>query len=74
MRRPVREDRMTGRQYETARVALHCPTVTTHTRALILEHATICADGWATWVEDGHVVTGYVQAGPCCDPPAVTAP
>jgi hypothetical protein len=30
------------------------------------------ADGWACWREDGHVYVGYVQAGPCCDPPAVS--
>jgi hypothetical protein len=42
-------------------------------RQLILEQATICANGWARWDEDGHVIIGYLQAGPCCDPPEVDA-
>jgi hypothetical protein len=43
-----------------------------HARQLILEHATIYPDGWARWVEDGHVYIGYVQVGRCCDPPEVS--
>jgi hypothetical protein len=72
MWRPTREERMTPCRYQAARVQLHCPVVDTHTRSLILEQATIYADGWAQWAEDGHVYVGYVQAGPCCDPPAVS--
>jgi len=44
-----------------------------HGRSLILEGATIYADGWARWAEDGHVMIGYIQAGRCCDAPAVSA-
>jgi hypothetical protein len=71
MRMPRREERMAPRRYQVARVQVHCPAVDTHTRQLILEQAMIYADGWARWAEDGHVYVGYVQAGPCCDPPAV---
>jgi hypothetical protein len=73
MRMPRREDHMAPRRYQTARVQVHCPAIDTHTRQLILEHATIYADGWARWIEDGHEYVGYVQAGPCCHPPAVIA-
>jgi len=72
MRMPRREEHMTPRHYQAARVLLSCPTVDTHTRSLILEQATIYADGWACWAEDGHVYVGYVQAGSCCDAPAVS--
>ena len=72
MRMPRREERMAPRRYQAARVQLHCPATATHTRELILEQATIYADGWAQWDEDGHVIIGYLQAGPCCDPPAVS--
>ena len=68
-----REDRLPPRRYETARVELHCPASAAHARSLILEDATISADGRARWAEDGHVYVGDVQAGPCCDPPAVSA-
>jgi hypothetical protein len=73
MQRPAREDRGPPRHYAVARVELSCPTTATHTRALILEQATIYADGWARWVEDDHVYVGYVQAGRCCHPPEVYA-
>jgi hypothetical protein len=71
MKWSIREDRGPPRHYEAARIEVHCPTTDTHTRALILEHATIHTDGWASWVEDGHARVGYVQVGRCCDPPAV---
>jgi hypothetical protein len=64
---------MTPCRYPAARVQVYCPVVDTHTRSLLLEQATIYADGWARWLEDGHVYVGYVQAGPCCDPPTVSA-
>jgi hypothetical protein len=70
---PSRDERMTPRRYDAARVEVHCSAIDTHTRQLILEQATIYADGWARWVEDGHVYIGYVQAGRCCDPPEVSA-
>jgi hypothetical protein len=73
MWRSTREDRLPPRCYQAARVELSCSVTTAHARSLILEDATIYADGWARWAEDGHVYTGYVQAGPCCDPPAVSA-
>ena len=73
MWRLTREDRPPPRRYEAARVEMFCPATSAHARALILTHATIYPDGWARWAEDGHVYVGYVQAGPCCDPPAVTA-
>jgi hypothetical protein len=73
MRMPPLEQRIAPRRYQAARVQLHCSAIDTHTRQLILEHATIYADGWAQWVEDGHVYIGYVQAGRCCDPPEVNA-
>jgi hypothetical protein len=73
MRMPARDDRGIPRDYEAARVELHCSTTATHARSLIIEHATIYSDGWARWVEDGHVYVGYVQAGRCCDAPAVSA-
>jgi hypothetical protein len=73
MWRSTREDRLPPRCYQAARVELSCSATTAHARSLILEDATIYADGWARWAEDGHVYIGYVQAGPCCDPPAVSA-
>jgi hypothetical protein len=36
---------MTPHPYEAARVKLSCPATTAHVRSLILEHATIYADG-----------------------------
>jgi hypothetical protein len=72
MRRLSREEHMAPHRYQVARVELSCPATPAHVRSLVLEHATISADGWARWVEDGHVYVGYVQAGPCCDPPAVS--
>jgi len=42
-----------------------------HIRALILEHAFLYADGWASWVEEGHVYVGYVQVGRCYHRPVV---
>jgi hypothetical protein len=73
MWRPTREDRLPSRRYEAARVELHCPATAAHGRSLILEDVTIYTDGWARWAEDGHVIIGYIQAGRCCDPPAVSA-
>jgi hypothetical protein len=73
MRMPRREEHIAPHRYQAARVQLHCPAVDTHTRQLMLEQATVYADGWARWCEDGHVYVGYLQAGPCCDPPEVTA-
>ncbi len=64
---------MLPRRYEAARVQWRSRVTTTHVRQPILEHATIYTDGWARWVEDGHVSVGYVQAGCCCDPPEVSA-
>jgi hypothetical protein len=69
MQRPAREDRGPPRYFEVARVKVSCPATEAHTRALILEHATIYTDGWASWVEEGHARVGYVQAGPCCHRP-----
>jgi hypothetical protein len=69
----ARADRLPPRHYEAARVELHCPETAAHGRSLILEHATIYADGWACWAEDGHVIIGYIQAGRCCNPPQVSA-
>jgi hypothetical protein len=71
MWKPSRDERMPPRRYDAARVELRCRVTATHARQLILEQATIYTDGWASWVEDGHVYTGYVQTGPCCDPPEV---
>jgi hypothetical protein len=73
MRMPNREERTAPRRYQTARVQVHCSAIDTHTRQLILEQAMVYADGWARWLEDGHVYVGYVQSGPCCDPPEVSA-
>ena len=73
MRSPTGDDRMPPRRFEAARVELRCRVNAAHARQLILEHATIYTDGWASWAEDGHVYTGYVQTGPCCDPPEVSA-
>jgi hypothetical protein len=72
VRMPHREEHTAPCYYHAARVRLHCAATDTHTRQLILEQATVYADGWARWREDGHVYVGYVQAGPCCDPPAVS--
>jgi hypothetical protein len=73
MRMPSRDERMAPSRYQAARVELSCSSTTAHVRSLILEQATIYPDWWARWLEDGHVYVGYVQAGPCCDPPAVSA-
>jgi hypothetical protein len=72
MWRPARDDRMAPRRYQAARVELHCSATEAHARCLVLEQATIYTDGWARWVEDGHVYIGYIQAGRCCDPPEVS--
>lgn len=72
MRMPARDDRIPPRRYDAARVELRCRVTAAHARQLILEHATIYTDGWARWIEDGHVYTGYVQVGRCCDPPEVS--
>jgi hypothetical protein len=72
MRMPARDDRGPPRHYAAARVEVHCPATTTHTRSLILEDTTIYSDGWACWAEDGHIIVGYLQAGRCCDTPAVS--
>jgi hypothetical protein len=47
MRMPRREEHMTPRRYQTARVQVHWPAVDTHTRSLLLEQTTVYADGWA---------------------------
>ena len=73
MQRPARENLGPPCRYEVARVELSCPTTAAHTRALILEQVTIYTDGWASWVEDGHVYVGYVQSGRCCNLPEVRA-
>jgi hypothetical protein len=73
MRMPSRDERMAPHSYQAARVQLSCPAITAHVRSLILEQATIYADGWARWLEDGHVIIGYLQAGRCCNPPEVSA-
>jgi hypothetical protein len=73
MRASVRDDRGEPSRYEAARVEVQCSEDATHARSLILEHATIYADGWARWVEDGHVYVGYIQAGRCCNVPVVNA-
>jgi hypothetical protein len=43
-----------------------------HAGSLILAQVAIHPDGWARWLEDGHVYIGYVQAGRCCDSPKVS--
>jgi hypothetical protein len=70
---PRREDRLSPQRYEAARVELSCPATTAHGRSLMLEDAVIYADGWARWLEAGHVYVGYVQARPGCDPPTRSA-
>lgn len=72
MKMSARDDRLPPRYYEAARVELRCQVTDAHVRCLLLEQATIYADGWASWHEDGHVYVGYVQAGRCCDPPEVS--
>ena len=69
MQRPMREDRGPSCYFEVAKVQVSCPATEAHTRALILEQATIYTDGWASWREEGHARVGYVQAGPCCHRP-----
>jgi hypothetical protein len=73
MRMPPPEHRIAPCRYQAARVQLHCAAIDSHTRQLILQQATIYADGWARWAEDGHVIIGYLQAGRCCDRPEVSA-
>jgi hypothetical protein len=72
MRMPARDDRGPPRHFEAARVEVHCPANALHARSLVLEHATIYRDGWARWIEDGHIYIGYVQVGRCCDAPEVS--
>ena len=72
MRMPARNGHTAQHQDISARVKIHCHVTEAHTRSLILEHATIYADGWACWIEDDHVRVGYVQAGRCCDAPDVS--
>jgi hypothetical protein len=73
MRLSARDDRMPPRRFEAARVELHCSATAAHTRSVILEEATIYADGWAQWTENDHVIVGYIQAGRCCGIPEVSA-
>ena len=73
MRMLSRNERMAPCRYQAARTQLHCPAINTPMRQLILEQATLCANGWARWDEDGHVIIGYLQAGRCCDPAEVGA-
>ena len=73
MRMPPRETRPAPRRYEAARVQVHCPAIAAHARQLILAQATIYPDGWARWVEDDHEYCGYLQLGPCCHSPEVSA-
>lgn len=72
MWRSTRDERMPPRRYDTARIEVRRRVTATHARQLILEQATIYTDGWASWLEDGHVYVGYVQGGRCCDPPEVS--
>jgi hypothetical protein len=73
MQRPAGKDRGPPRHYEAATVEWRCRVTPAHAGQRLLAHVTIYSDGWAHWVEDGHAYTGYVQVGPCCDPPAVHA-
>jgi hypothetical protein len=68
MWRPARDDRRPPRHYEAPRVEVRCRVTAAPARHLIMEHVTIYTDGWARWVEDGHVYIGYVQVGRCCGP------
>jgi hypothetical protein len=72
MKMSARDDRMPPQRYDAARVELRCQVTDAHAKCLILEQATIYADGWAGWVEDGHVYISYVQIGRCCDRPEVS--
>jgi hypothetical protein len=72
MRMPRPHDRPPPDYYETARVEWQCPMTDRHAGALILQQVAIHPDGWARWLEDGHVMIGYVQAGRCCAPPKVS--
>jgi hypothetical protein len=69
---PARHERTAQHRDIKARVKIHCPVTDAHARSMILEHATIYADGWACWTEDDHVRVGYLQAGRCCDTPEVS--
>ena len=73
MRMPGREEHMAPRRDQLARVRWHDLAIDTQTRQLILEQATVYADEWARWLDDSHVYVHSVQAGPRCDPPAVSA-
>ena len=73
MRMPRQQDRPPPRYYEAARVEWQCSMTDMHAGSLILAQVAIHPDGWARWLEDGHVYIGYVQAGRCCDPPQVSA-
>jgi hypothetical protein len=57
------------RRHASSGMALRRP----HARQLLLEQATIDADGWARWDEGGQVMIGYLQAGRRCDPSEVSA-
>jgi hypothetical protein len=72
MKMPMRYGTMAPHHDISARVKIHCQVRDMHARSMILEHATIYADGWAQWTENGHVTIGYVQAGPCCETPDVS--
>jgi hypothetical protein len=72
MRMPRPQDRPPPHYYDAARVEWQCPMTDMHAGSLVLSQVTIHPDGWARWVEDGHVYIGYVQAGRCCDSPKVS--
>lgn len=72
MRMPAHNEHMAQHHDISAQIKIRCSVTDAHTRSIILEHATIYADGWACWTEDDHVRVGYLQAGRCCDTPEVT--
>jgi hypothetical protein len=73
MRMPRREEYMAPRHSQAARIQWRGPAIDTQTRQLMVEQATVDADGWARGFEDGHVSVASVQVGPCGDPPMGSA-
>lgn len=69
---PPRNERTAQHHDIRARVTIDCQVIEAHSRSMLLEHATIYADGWARWTEDDHVIIGYLQVGRCCDTPEVS--
>jgi hypothetical protein len=61
MMMPARDGQMAQHHDISARVKFRCQVTDAHVRSMLLDHATIYADGWARWTENSHVIIGYLR-------------